>query len=98
MARVRVQAEDFDVGRELESLTQGRTDVGGLASFVGLVRKNDLRDTGLGTRVGNTRVVVGAPRSGDPMQSARTPVPEGIAVMDATSIRVLDDRCPIVMR
>ena len=38
MARVRVQPEDFDVGRELESLTRGRTDVGGLASFVGLVR------------------------------------------------------------
>ena len=38
MARVRVQTEDFDVGRELEALTQGRRDVGGLASFVGLVR------------------------------------------------------------
>ena len=75
-----------------------KTHDGDLVEIVGLVRKNDLRDTGLGTRVGNTRVVVGAPRSGDPMQSARTPVPEGIAVMDATSIRVLDDRCPIVMR
>ena len=38
MPRVRVQPEDFDVGRELEALTRGRTDVGGLASFVGLVR------------------------------------------------------------
>jgi molybdopterin synthase catalytic subunit len=38
---VRVQAEDFDVGRELASLTQGRTDVGGLASFVGLVRASN---------------------------------------------------------
>jgi len=38
MARVRVQAEDFDVGRELESLTRGRNDVGAVASFVGLVR------------------------------------------------------------
>ena len=38
MARVRVQAEDFDVGRELDALTQGRKDVGALASFVGLVR------------------------------------------------------------
>jgi molybdopterin synthase catalytic subunit len=38
MARVRVQTEDFDVGRELEALTSGRRDVGGLASFVGLVR------------------------------------------------------------
>ena len=38
MPRVRVQAQDFDVGAELEGLTRGRRDVGGLASFVGLVR------------------------------------------------------------
>ena len=38
MARVRVQSEDFDIGRELDALTRGRKDVGGLASFVGLVR------------------------------------------------------------
>ena len=38
MPRVRVQSEDFDVGRELDGLTRGRRDVGGLASFVGLVR------------------------------------------------------------
>ena len=38
MARVRVQSEDFDVGKELDALTRGRKDVGGLASFVGLVR------------------------------------------------------------
>lgn len=44
MARVRVQTEDFDVGRELEALTRGRREVGGLASFVGLVREaNDGR-------------------------------------------------------
>jgi molybdopterin synthase catalytic subunit len=41
MARVRVQAADFDVGAELDSLTRGRTDVGGLASFVGLVRSSN---------------------------------------------------------
>jgi molybdopterin synthase catalytic subunit len=35
---VRVQTEDFDTGRELDSLTRGRTDVGALASFTGLVR------------------------------------------------------------
>jgi molybdopterin synthase catalytic subunit len=45
MTRVRVQTEDFDIGHELDALTQGRTDVGGLASFVGLVRKaNDGQD------------------------------------------------------
>jgi len=38
MASVRVQTEDFDVGAELARLTAGRTDVGGVASFVGIVR------------------------------------------------------------
>lgn len=35
---IRVQQEDFDVGAELAALSDGRTDVGGVASFVGLVR------------------------------------------------------------
>ena len=41
MAKIRVQEEDFDVGRELEALSRGRTDVGGVASFVGLVRADN---------------------------------------------------------
>jgi molybdopterin synthase catalytic subunit len=39
---VRVQREDFDVGAEIAALTAGRTDVGGVATFLGLVR--DLAD------------------------------------------------------
>jgi molybdopterin synthase catalytic subunit len=35
---IRVQREDFDVGAELAALTKGRTDIGALTSFVGLVR------------------------------------------------------------
>jgi molybdopterin synthase catalytic subunit len=35
---VRVQEAPFDVGAELFQLTRGRTDIGALASFVGLVR------------------------------------------------------------
>jgi molybdopterin synthase catalytic subunit len=35
---VRVQNEDFDTGRELDSLTRGRSDVGAVASFTGMVR------------------------------------------------------------
>ena len=35
---IRVQTEDFDVGAELGALTAGNTNVGALASFVGLVR------------------------------------------------------------
>lgn len=36
---IRVQAEDFDVGAEISAVSGGRTDIGGLASFVGLVRE-----------------------------------------------------------
>lgn len=35
---IRVQAEDFDPGQELTALTKGRTDIGGVVTFVGLVR------------------------------------------------------------
>jgi molybdopterin synthase catalytic subunit len=35
---LRVQAEDFDAGLELEALAKGRTDVGAVASFIGFVR------------------------------------------------------------
>jgi molybdopterin synthase catalytic subunit len=38
---VRVQAEDFDPGREQALLTQGRRDIGALVSFVGLCRDED---------------------------------------------------------
>jgi molybdopterin synthase catalytic subunit len=35
---VRVQADDFDVGAEVDALAAGRTDVGAVASFVGYCR------------------------------------------------------------
>ena len=35
---VKVQSKDFDVGAELTVLTAGRTDIGGVATFMGLVR------------------------------------------------------------
>ena len=36
---IKVQHEDFDTGQELAALTDGRTDIGGVASFIGLVRE-----------------------------------------------------------
>ena len=36
-AVIRVQREAFDLGVELAALTAGRTDIGALASFIGLV-------------------------------------------------------------
>jgi molybdopterin synthase catalytic subunit len=38
MARIAVQEADFDIGAELAALTAGRTDIGGIGCFVGVVR------------------------------------------------------------
>ena len=35
---IRVQREDFDVGAEIKALTQGKHEIGGVVTFVGLVR------------------------------------------------------------
>lgn len=35
---IRVQGEDFDPGFELEVLLQGRSNIGGVATFLGIVR------------------------------------------------------------
>ena len=35
---IRVQTQDFEIGAELAALVAGRTDIGGIASFVGVVR------------------------------------------------------------
>jgi molybdopterin synthase catalytic subunit len=42
MPRARVQTAPFDAGREIAALTEGRRDVGAVATFVGCVR--DLND------------------------------------------------------
>lgn len=36
--RISAQAEDFDISREINRLTEGRTDIGAIATFSGLVR------------------------------------------------------------
>ena len=36
--KIRVQAEAFDLGAEVRAMTFGRTDIGAIASFVGLAR------------------------------------------------------------
>ena len=37
---VRVQTEDFDIGAEIDGMTRGATGIGGLASFVGIMREH----------------------------------------------------------
>jgi len=46
MATIRVQTKAIDVGAEIAALTAGRTDIGGIGSFIGTVR-----DTAKGRRI-----------------------------------------------
>ena len=39
--QVRVQSEAFDAGAELNAFAQGRTDIGAVVSFTGVVRDTD---------------------------------------------------------
>ncbi|ABS63887.1 molybdopterin biosynthesis MoaE protein [Parvibaculum lavamentivorans DS-1] len=36
---IRIQTEDFDIGAEIAALTEGRTDIGAVVTFSGLVRE-----------------------------------------------------------
>ena len=38
MPMIKVQREEFDVGAELSALSRGNHNIGGIASFVGVVR------------------------------------------------------------
>lgn len=44
MARIAVQEADFDIAAELAALTAGRSDIGGIALFVGTVRADKSAD------------------------------------------------------
>jgi molybdopterin synthase catalytic subunit len=45
MAKISVQTEDFDVAVEIAQLTSGRTDIGGLGCFIGIVRDDKANET-----------------------------------------------------
>ena len=40
---VRIQREDFDVGAEIARLTQGRADIGAVATFTGICRDDGVK-------------------------------------------------------
>ncbi|HKM65082.1 MAG TPA: molybdenum cofactor biosynthesis protein MoaE [Acidisphaera sp.] len=44
MATIRVHEAPFDAGAEIAALSAGRTDIGGIGCFVGVVRGGDGRD------------------------------------------------------
>lgn len=73
---------------------------GRFVEVVGLVRKTALADSGPGMKVGNTRILVGAPPSGSGPGGIHAEVGSvpGVPVMDATAVRLLSETCPIQKR
>ena len=67
---------------------------GHLVEVVGLIRKSALSDSGIGMKVGGTRVVIGAPGT-DPDRSMYNHPVGNVNVMDLTSIGFLSNDCPI---
>lgn len=59
-----------------------------MVSVVGVIRKSALMEQG--ARVGNTRIVIGSPRSMEP--GGRPPIP-GAAVMDVSSVQFVAETC-----
>jgi len=41
---IRVQRQDFDIGTEIDAVTRGRSDVGAIVSFTGVVRADTEAD------------------------------------------------------
>ncbi len=66
---VRIQEDDFDAGAEMARLSAGRTDVGGVATFVGLVRADKVSRCDTATMSAAQRVSVALVASAASVQS-----------------------------
>jgi hypothetical protein len=68
----------------------------GYVELVGIVRTSALADNPPGKRVGNTRVILGAPPlSNDPARIHNEPIGAPVVVMDVSSVRLLSGSCPV---
>lgn len=88
-----VGGRSFRVAAPKAVMNEVKKENGKWVAIVGVVRKSDLSEPMLGTRVGNTRVVVGQPGRDPSRQNLPTPAP--VPVMDVSSVQFLGDECPI---
>jgi len=88
-----ISNRSFRLAGPREAMDQVKKFDGQWVEMLGILKKADLADYQLGTRVGGARVVIGAPRT-DP---TRTQIPQApsVPVMDVTAVRFLGDTCPI---
>ena len=88
-----ISGKSFRLAGPRETMDQVKKYDGQWVEMLGIVKKADLADYMLGTKVGGARVVIGAPRT-DPTR-ASTPQAPSVPVMDVTAVRFLGESCPI---
>jgi hypothetical protein len=88
-----ISGRSFRLAGPREAMDQVKKYDGQWVEIVGIVKKADLADYTLGTKVGGARVVIGAPRS-DPTRTQLPPAPS-VPVMDVTAVRFLLESCPL---
>ena len=93
-----ITGHSFRLAGKGDVMKQVKEHNGHYVEVDGLIRKSAVGDSQPGARIGNTRVVIGAPRSGDPMSSSSRSPQGGVPVMDITALRYLDSTCPIDRR
>jgi hypothetical protein len=89
-----ITGRSFRLAGKGDVMKQVKEHNGHYVEVSGLILKSALESTGVGTRVGNTRVVVGAPRT-DPMSMSMSQPQGGVPVMDISGLRYLESSCPI---
>jgi hypothetical protein len=85
-----VSGRTFRVSGPKAVMQDVKKNNGNLVKVVGLIRKDALRSTGPGARVGNTRIVIGSPGTMEP--GGRPPMPN-VAVLDLSSVQYLASDC-----
>jgi hypothetical protein len=94
---VDVTGRSFRLSAKREVMDVVKEHDGHFVEVVGIVRKASLADNAPGRRVGNTRVVLGAPPQRSDPSSMQSRMPMGsVVVMDTTAVRYLSDVCPII--
>jgi hypothetical protein len=88
-----ISGRSFRVSAKKDVMSDVKKYNGQWVEVRGIIKKSDLADYMLGTKLGGARVVIGQPGR-DPMRT-NLPAPQAVPVMDVTAVRFLDETCPI---
>jgi hypothetical protein len=88
-----ISGKSFRLAGPREAMAQVKKYDGQWVEMLGIIKKADLADYMVGTRVGGAKVVIGMPRN-DPSRP-NVPQAPSVPVMDVTAVRFLGDSCPI---